>query len=150
MKDKDLTGYCGLYCGDCIRYNCRASELSSELLREFEKHHFNEYANVKKVHNSAFENFEKLTDLLKAISEINCETPCGSGGDGCGGSCIIISCVHEKQIQGCWECEEFANCEKLNFLKPFHGNSIVENLRRIQKYGISDWAKHREKCYPWV
>lgn len=149
MKDKDLTGYCGLYCGDCIRYNCRASELSSELLEVFVKHHFKEYADVKKISNRAFANFESLTDLLKEIVGINCKTPCGSGGDGCGGACKIISCVDEKQIQGCWKCEDFENCEKLKFLKQFHGSGIVENLRKIQRYGILDWAKHREKCYPW-
>ena len=40
MTDEDLTGYCGLYCGDCIRYQCRGSELAADLLKEFEKTHF--------------------------------------------------------------------------------------------------------------
>jgi hypothetical protein len=150
MKDKDLTGYCGLYCGDCIRYKCKASELSGELLNEIERHHFTEYADVKKHHTKEFENFESFVALLKAISGIKCETPCGLGGDGCSGSCEIIGCVHDKQINGCWECDAFENCENLTFLKTFHGSGIIINLHKIKKYGITDWAKHREKCYPWL
>jgi len=150
MDDKSLTGYCGLYCGDCIRYKCRASELSVELLHEIEKHHFSRYAEVKKNHKKEFENFDSFVALLKAISGIKCETPCGSGGDGCGGSCTIINCVQEKQINGCWECSKFENCEKFDFLKPFHGDSTIKNLRNIRKYGVSDWAQFREKCYPWL
>jgi len=30
-KDKELTAYCGLYCGDCIRYNSKASTLAYDL-----------------------------------------------------------------------------------------------------------------------
>ncbi|MDR3543998.1 MAG: hypothetical protein P4L69_24045 [Desulfosporosinus sp.] len=67
MKDKDLTGYCGLCCGDCIRYKCRASELSVELQNEIEKHHFSEYAVVKQNHKKEFENFESFVALLKAL-----------------------------------------------------------------------------------
>ncbi len=46
MKEKDLTAYCGLHCGDCIRYRSRASELADELLKEIEKTKFTEYAKV--------------------------------------------------------------------------------------------------------
>ena len=31
----------------------------------------------------------------------------GAGGDGCGGSCPIISCVNSKNIDGCWDCNDF-------------------------------------------
>ncbi len=50
MKEKELTELCGLYCGDCIRYTFRASNLAEELLNEIEEKHFIEYANIKKVH----------------------------------------------------------------------------------------------------
>lgn len=145
-----LTAYCGLYCGDCIRFRCRASDLSESLLDEIKNKHLLEYARVKKKHTKAFEQFEILPTLLKALSKIKCETPCRSGGDGCSGSCPIISCVKTKNIEGCWECDAFKTCSKLKFLMPFHGNSILENLRLIKKHGIKNWAKHREKIYPWL
>ena len=64
MKDKDLTAYCGLYCGDCIRYRCKASDLADKLLNEIDKHHFMEYANIKRTHIKEFENFESLVTSL--------------------------------------------------------------------------------------
>jgi hypothetical protein len=40
MSDKDLTAYCGLYCGDCPRYKAKFSDLPDELLKDLEKIHF--------------------------------------------------------------------------------------------------------------
>jgi hypothetical protein len=150
MKEKDLTAYCGLYCGDCIRYKCRASELADELLNEIDKNNFTEYAKIKRTHKKEFENFKSFISLLKAISEIKCEIPCGLGGDGCGGKCEIIACVSTKGFEGCWECSDFERCDKFEFLKPFHGDAPLKNLRKIKELGIENWAKTREKCYPWL
>ena len=144
-----LTAYCGIYCGDCIRFKCKASNLSKCLLDEINKNHFLEYARVKKKYDKEFEKFEILPTLLKAISKLKCETPCRSGGDGSGGTCPIIACVKAKNIEGCWDCDDFETCDKLRYLMPFHGNSILENLRLIKKHGINNWAKFREKIYPW-
>ena len=36
-QEVELTGYCGLYCGDCIRYRSRAADLAEELLDELRK-----------------------------------------------------------------------------------------------------------------
>lgn len=150
MKERDLTAYCGLYCGDCIRYQSRASELAEELLEEIKKTKFTEYANVKKSHKKEFENFDTFLPLLKVISEIKCERPCRIGGDGCEGECEVIKCVRSKAFEGCWECNDFEICDKLIFLKPFHGNGPLENLKIIKELGLDNWAKDREKCYPWL
>jgi hypothetical protein len=149
-NERELTAYCGLYCGDCIRYQCRASDLANELLDEFDNLHFTEYANVKQTHRKEFDNFDSLIAALKAISEIKCEMPCRLGGDGCDGTCEIIQCIRDKAFEGCWECHSFEKCERLDFLKPFHGDAPLENLRKIKALGIDNWAKHREKCYPWL
>jgi len=150
MNERELTGFCGLYCGDCIRYNCRASELADELLGEIEQKHFEEYAKVKCVHRKEFENFDSFVGFLRALSEINCEKPCGAGGDGCGGSCQIIACVRSRDLKGCWECPENEQCERLDFLIPFHGDAARRNLTKIREHGIGNWAKYRVKCYPWL
>ena len=34
MTERDLTAYCGLYCGDCMRLKNTASELAGEILEE--------------------------------------------------------------------------------------------------------------------
>jgi len=107
MKENGLTAYCGLYCGDCIRYGCKASDLADELLHEVRRVSFAEYANVKKIHTKAFGDFDAFIETLNAISQIKCDTPCQLGGDGCGGSCSIKACVNSKLIDGCWECDTF-------------------------------------------
>jgi hypothetical protein len=150
MNQRELTGFCGLYCGDCIRYQCRASELAGELLGEIEKTHFREYAGVKRIHKTEFKHFDPFVRFLKALSEINCQVPCGAGGDGCGGSCQIIACVKTRQLQGCWECPEHEHCGKLDFLTPFHGDGPRRNLRKIREHGINNWTAYRAKCYPWI
>ena len=150
QNERELTAFCGLYCGDCIRYKCRASDLANELLDEIDKVHFTEYAKVKRIHSKGFENFGSLISSLKAISEIRCEIPCRSGGDGCGGKCEIIRCVKNKLLEGCWECDDFEGCHKLDFLKPFHGDGPINNLRKIREHGILKWAEHRDKCYTWL
>ena len=150
-NEKDLTAYCGLYCGDCVRYKSRASDLSDELLDEIKKQHLSEYAKVKKTHTKEFENFDTLILTLKAISKLKCDLPCRLGGDGCEGSCKIIKCVKDKSIEGCWECEEFETCRgKLDFLKPFHADGPLNNLQLIKEHGIDNWASYRDKCYPWL
>jgi hypothetical protein len=151
MTESDLTGYCGLYCGDCIRYKSKASELAIDLLKEFENTKFADYARAKQSQISDFQHYEGMVNLLAHISRLRCEVPCRRGGDGCGGSsCLIIECVKGKYFEGCWECSEYKVCEKLDFLKPFHGDTPLHNLDRIKKLGIEAWAKHRGKCYPWL
>jgi len=150
MKEKDLTAYCGLYCGDCIRYQSKSSDLANDLLKELKRQQFSEYAKVKRIHIKEFEYFNLLISSLKAISDLKCEIPCRLGGDGCVSSCEIVRCIKEKSYEGCWECSEFEFCNKLDFLKPFHGDGPLKNLRRIKELGIESWVTYREKCYPWL
>jgi len=150
MNEKDLTAFCGLYCGDCVRFQSKASDLSDELLREIENHHFSQYADVKRTHAKEFKNFDTFISTLKAISKIKCNVPCRLGGDGSEGSCEIIKCVKNKSIDGCWECVDFEACNKFDFLKPFHGDGPANNLRQIKKHGITRWSQYRDKCYPWL
>jgi len=150
QNERNFTAYCGLYCGDCIRYKSRASDVANELMKEIDKFHFTEYANVKRTHTKEFEKFDSFISTLRAISDIKCNIPCRLGGDGCGGKCEIIKCVKDKAFEGCWECNSFKKCEKLDFLKPFHGDSPLINLRKIKEFGMDNWVKHREKCYQWL
>lgn len=148
-NDRELTGYCGLFCGDCIRFNSRASELSAQLLEELKTIRFHEYSKIKRQYVKALENYESAVDTLRAISSINCTVPCSLGGDGCSGSCHIIKCIKDKAINGCWECAVFETCSSLDFLKEFHGDTPIKNLSKIKELGLDSWASYREKNYPW-
>ncbi|MDI6742568.1 MAG: DUF3795 domain-containing protein [Smithella sp.] len=148
--EQNLTAYCGLYCGDCIRYKSKLSDMARDIIIEFENTNFAEYAKVKKLSLTLMADYKTMIGVLNAVSQIKCETPCRLGGDGCGGSCTIIKCVKNRSLEGCWECHEFENCDRLDFLRPFHGDAPVKNLRKIRDLGIDSWAEHREKCYPWL
>ena len=47
QEETDLTAYCGLYCGDCIRYRSEVADLARDLLRALQETEFHKYAEVK-------------------------------------------------------------------------------------------------------
>lgn len=149
MTDKDLTTHCGIYCGDCPRYQARFSDMCADLLQEFEKSHFSELAKIIATKNDKFEEYDDMLSLLKTISALKCEAPCRLGG-GRGSSCEVIVCNKNRCIEGCWDCDDFEKCNKLDFLKPFCADAPIKNLRTVKKYGMENWAGHREKQYLWL
>jgi len=50
-------------------------------------------------------------------------------------------CCQKKGIEDCWQCDEFETCEKLDTLKPNHGDAHLKNLRIIKKQGIDEFIK---------
>lgn len=149
-QDKVLTAYCGLYCGDCIRYKSKAADLALELLNELKEINFENYVKVKRSSVKEFECYDEMIKAIEAINNLKCNTPCRLEGDGFVKPCEILKCVLSKNLKGCWECSEFEECDKFTFLKPFHGDGPQKNLKKIIKYGLDKWAAHREKCYPWL
>jgi hypothetical protein len=145
-----LTAYCGLYCGDCIRYRSKAIDLAEDLATELQKIKFDKYAEVKKNSVEKFNHYKEFFKVLDAIAKLQCDIPCRLGGDGCFEPCEIKKCVQPKNLKGCWECDEFETCKKLDFLKPFHGETPRENLRKIKECGLEKWVTYRGKCYPWL
>ncbi len=146
MESKTLTAYCGLYCGDCPRWNAEFSTLAGKLLNILESSSFSKYAKL-----SGLEYTQTTIPFLKQLKGLNCEISCRQGGDGCGETaCEIKKCIEEKALEGCWECQDFKDCRKMDFLKPFCGEAPVKNLQKVKKYGLDNWAGHREKQYPWL
>lgn len=151
MKDAEakLTAYCGLYCGDCIRYKSKAAGLARDLKNELHGVKFDRYAEVKMASVKELGHYEKCCQVLDAIIRLSCNTPCRSGGDGCLEPCEIKSCVQTKKLEGCWECGDFEGCSKFEFFGQFHGNAARENLKKIREHGLENWAKYRASFYIW-
>lgn len=149
-SEVELTAYCGLYCGDCLRYKSKAADLVRDLQNELQKVKFDKYAKVKGVFVEEFKHYTKCREVLNAIVKLKCDTPCRAGGDGCLQPCEIKSCVQTKKLEGCWECGEFEGCNKFEFFNLFHGDTAKENLRKVKKYGLEEWAEHRGKFYRWL
>jgi len=150
ITEAELTAYCGLYCGDCLRYRSKAVGSARNLLSELHEVQFDKYAKVKSAVVKELGHYEECCQVLDAIVKLGCDTPCRAGGDGCLQPCEIKTCVQSKKLEGCWECGEFERCNKFESFKLFHGDTTKENLRKIKKHGLSGWAKHRGKFYAWL
>ena len=148
--EAELTAYCGLYCGDCLRYRSKVTDLARDLLADLQAVRFDRYAEVKSASLEELKHYEECCKVLDAIVSLRCDTPCRLGGDGCLQACEIKSCVQSKKLEGCWECGELEGCDKFEFFRPIHGDNAKENVRKVKKYGLSNWAKHREKFYWWL
>jgi hypothetical protein len=147
--EAELTAYCGLYCGDCIRYHSKATGLARDLLSELQAVQFDKYAEVKSASVKELKHYEECCQVLNAIVSLGCDTPCKAGGDGCLQSCEIKRCVQSKKLEGCWECDDFERFDNFRFFRPIHGDTTKENLRKTKEYGLSEWAKHRAGFYAW-
>ena len=149
-SEVELTAYCGLYCGDCLRYKSKVADLARDLQNELQKVKFDEYAKVKGASVKELKHYKECCQVLDAIVSLGCDIPCRSGGDGCLQPCEIKGCVQAKKLEGCWECGEFEVCSKFGFFEQFHGDTAKENLRKIKEYGLNSWARHRGKFYSWL
>lgn len=59
-----------------------------------------------------FNNYPLCYEVLGAMVKLRCRKICKDGG---AAFCEIRKCCQKKGIEGCWECEEFETCEKLDF-----------------------------------
>ncbi|MEW6621082.1 MAG: DUF3795 domain-containing protein [bacterium] len=150
QEETNLTAYCGLYCGDCIRYRSKTADLARELSTKLQKDRFDNYAEVEANSIKELNHYHKFLEVLGTIIKLRCDNPCRLGGDGCEQSCKIKGCAQSKHIDGCWQCNEFEACDKFEFLKPLHGDSPQQNLRKIKEYGLRKWVEYREKFYIWL
>ena len=107
-SERKLTGYCGLYCGDCIRYHSKASDLARQLIEELNNTQFEKYAKIKSSSKKQFdaikrfEHYKKCYAVLEAVAKLQCNSPCRIG-EGCAAfSCNILECCRQKGFEGCW------------------------------------------------
>lgn len=142
-KKKKLIAYCGLYCGDCFAYKGKIADLARDLRKELRQEKFDII--VKGIPFKAFKNYKECYDVLGALVRLRCKNTCRGGGGN--PFCKIRKCCQKKNIDGCWECNEFETCKKLDFLKANHGNAHIKNLRKLKKKGTSEFLKGKTHWY---
>jgi len=49
----------------------------------------------------------------------------------------------KKGIEGCWECDIFEECEKLDFLKAVHEDGHIKNLKIIKMKRVPEFLKNK-------
>lgn len=121
QENEKLVSYCGLYCPKCYKMVVSSA---AELLND----------SLKNTHicgsiNDPSDGFKK--ELEKLVS-IRCPRVCKDGGGK--PDCKIRKCCLRKNLVGCWECEDFEECENLK-------EQFITNIKKIKKLGISGFVK---------
>jgi len=130
-----LITYCGLYCGDCSGYKGTIANLARDLRRELKRERFGEFAALlaEVPFFKAFEHYPQCCAVLETLPKLRCKKTCRGGGGP--PQCAIRACNREKGFDGCWQCDEFKTCSKLDFLKAGHGDACMKNLAKIKRSG---------------
>jgi len=146
-ENKNLIAYCGLYCGGCPIYKGKIADLARDLRKELRGVRFDRTAEALSEISffKTFNNYQQCYEVLGAMVKLRCKKVCKDGGGP--PFCKIRKCCQKKGIDGCWECEEFETCEKLDFLKLGHGDAHIKNIRKIRKQGIEEFLKKEKYWY---
>ena len=148
VKDNNLIAYCGLYCGDCFGYEGKVADLARDLRKELRQSKFDKTAEFLSSLSffEVFKNYRQCYEVLGALVKFRCKKACKGGGGG-PPFCKMRKCCQQKGIEGCWQCDEFETCEKLDFLKPNHGDAHLKNLRQIKKAGVDNFLEGKRYWY---
>lgn len=119
QHNREFTAYCGLFCGDCIRFKSEAPDLALHLLDELRKIKFENYVKVKQRSVNELESYKEMISALEAISKLKCDIPCRSGGDGCLQPCEIVKCVHLKDLKAAGSAKSLKHVINSNSLSHF-------------------------------
>ena len=138
-ESKDLIAYCGLYCGDCINYKGEIADLARDLRKKLREAEFDRVSQGLSKFFKEFKNYAQCYEVLGAMVRLRCRRTCRGGGGP--PFCKIRACCQKKNIHGCWECNEFKACEKLDFLKLIHEDAHIKNLDKLKKQGIDKFLE---------
>lgn len=143
--NKDLIAYCGLYCGDCFNYKGEIADLSRDLRKKLREAKFDVMSQELSKYFKEFKNYQQCYEVLGAMVRLRCKRPCQDGGGN--PFCKIRTCCRKKNFTGCWECDKFVTCTKLDFLKPVHGDANLKNMRKLKKQGIDSFLEGTRHYY---
>ena len=145
--EENLIAYCGLYCGDCFSYQGKIADLSRDLRKELRSHKFEKTAELLSGMSffKEFDDYSRCYKVLGAMVKLRCKRGCRDGGGN--PYCAIRKCCERKKYEGCWECDEYESCSKLDFLKANHGDAHIKNLRKINKKGKKEFIKGKRLMY---
>lgn len=146
-EDKNLIAYCGLYCGDCFGYQGKVADLARDLRKELRQARFDKTAEFLSAMPffATFKNYGQCYEVLGALVKFRCKNTCKGGGGP--PFCKMRQCCQKKGIEGCWQCDEFETCEKLDFLKPNHGDAHLKNLKILKKQGLDAFIQGKRYWY---
>jgi hypothetical protein len=148
MEDsQEMIAYCGLYCGECPSHTGTIPDLARDLRKELRTYRYEKTAAVlaEMPFFSAFKEYDTCYEVLGALVKMRCGKACRQGGGN--PYCAIRKCATRRGFEGCWLCDEFAECEKLSFLEGNHGVAHIKNLRAIRRSGVEAFLQGRKRWY---
>ncbi|UCF70230.1 MAG: DUF3795 domain-containing protein [candidate division WOR-3 bacterium] len=134
--------YCGLSCGDCFIHKGKIADLSRDLRKELRMSKFDRFAGVIGKFFKQYRNYDKTYELLGMMVKLRCKRMCRSGGGP--PACKIRNCCARKGIVGCWKCETFEQCQKLDFLRAVHDDAHIKNLRILKRKGVKQFIRGKK------
>jgi hypothetical protein len=141
QNNLNVVACCGLCCLDCHGYRGKIADLARDLRKELRAAQYDKFAESISTYPfaKAFRNYPGCYELLGQMVKFRCKKGCRNGGGP--PFCRIRKCCKGKNIPGCWECDAFKQCEKLDFLNTVHGDAHRKNLTIIRKKGIEGFIK---------
>lgn len=138
-EEESLVAYCGLYCGDCANHKGKIADLARDLRKELRLAKMKRIAKGLSKYFKQFKNYDQYYEFLGMMVRFRCKRTCRNlGGPP---HCKIRMCCQKKDIEGCWLCEEFELCKKLDFLRALHADGHMKNIRIIKKKGLAEFLK---------
>jgi hypothetical protein len=175
--DEKFVCPCGLTCCDCLFYKKEIFETAQKLKELIKKYQFDKFLILLNKGNSQnklgehfelsenlswekfgqyFEAFKYMPEFMKVLDciitmqcKFTCQEVDGCSFGGITSECEALKCIKAKKYSGCWQCEEFETCDKLQLLKKNYGYVIEENLKIIKEKGINAVESHGNKYYTW-
>ena len=148
MSDQEkLIAYCGLFCGECFSYQVKIADFARDLRKELRQVRFDKISESLSAISffKVFKEYPECYEVLGAMVKLRCRNACRDGGGN--PSCAIRECCQKKEIEGCWQCDEFECCRKMDFLKMNHGDAHLKNLRILKKKGKNEFLKGNKYWY---
>ncbi|MGB3340744.1 MAG: DUF3795 domain-containing protein [bacterium] len=132
---KKLIAYCGLCCLDCHGFVQKIPDLARDLRKELRASRYERFANFMAgtSFGKIYKDYACCYQVLGAMVRFRCHKGCRDGGGN--PFCKIRKCCIKKGFKGCWECGDFEQCKKLDFLKGVHEDAHIMNLRILKKRG---------------
>jgi len=121
-----LVAFCGLCCLDCHGHSGKVADLARDLRKELRASKYDKFAHFisNKGFGAAFKDYDQCYEVLGAMVKFRCRKGCRDGGGP--PFCKIRNCCQKKTIEGCWQCDQFEACNKLDFLKGIHDEAHLK------------------------
>jgi len=142
---KKHIAYCGLCCLDCHGFVQKIPDLARDLRKELRASRYKQFADFMAGtgFGKVFNGYDQCYEVLGAMVKFRCHKGCRDGGGN--PFCKIRKCCMKKGYAGCWQCNDFEDCKKLDFLKGVHDDAHLKNLRILKKKGENAFLKSKRR-----